>query len=131
MGDDRTDKNQRRHNKWHLLLASDRFYNPVCVNTSLCLKKTVHRRNQNAADRQKKQQPPVFKPQIGYKINAFMKQTAKSLFAVICGNFLYALTVKLFLLPGNLVTGGTTGIALTINHFLPIPIPALFWPSTS
>jgi len=51
-----------------------------------------------------------------------MKQTAKSLFAVICGNFLYALTVKLFLLPGNLVTGGTTGIALTINHFLPIPI---------
>jgi len=51
-----------------------------------------------------------------------MKQTAKSLIAVICGNFLYALTVKLFLLPGNLVTGGTTGIALTINHFFPIPI---------
>lgn len=51
-----------------------------------------------------------------------MKQTAKSLLAVVIGNFLYALTVKLFLLPGNLVTGGTTGIALTINHFLPIPI---------
>ncbi len=51
-----------------------------------------------------------------------MKQTARSLIAVICGNFLYALTVKLFLLPGNLVTGGTTGIALTINHFFPIPI---------
>lgn len=51
-----------------------------------------------------------------------MKQTAKSLLAVVAGNFLYALTVKLFLLPGNLVTGGTTGIALTINHFLPIPI---------
>ena len=51
-----------------------------------------------------------------------MKRTAKSLLAVVIGNFLYALTVKLFLLPGNLVTGGTTGIALTINHFLPIPI---------
>lgn len=51
-----------------------------------------------------------------------MKQTIKSLLAVVSGNFLYALTVKLFLLPGNLVTGGTTGIALTINHFFPIPI---------
>ena len=51
-----------------------------------------------------------------------MKETAKSLLAVAAGNFLYALTVKLFLLPGNLVTGGTTGIALTINHFFPIPI---------
>ena len=51
-----------------------------------------------------------------------MKQTAKSLLTVVFGNFLYALAVKLFLLPGNLVTGGTTGIALTINHFIPIPI---------
>ena len=51
-----------------------------------------------------------------------MKQTAKSLLAVVAGNFLYALTVKLFLLPGNLVTGGTNGIALTINHFMPISI---------
>lgn len=41
---------------------------------------------------------------------------------VIVGNFLYALTVKLFLLPANLVTGGTTGIALTIQHFFDIPI---------
>lgn len=45
-----------------------------------------------------------------------------SLMTVIVGNFLYALTVKLFLLPGGLVTGGTTGIALTMNHFWGIPI---------
>lgn len=45
-----------------------------------------------------------------------------SLILVIAGNFLYALTVKLFLLPVDLVTGGTTGIALTVNHFLNIPI---------
>lgn len=39
-----------------------------------------------------------------------------SLFSVVIGNFLYALTVKLFLLPAGLVTGGTTGIALTVNY---------------
>lgn len=45
-----------------------------------------------------------------------------SLACVILGNFLYALTVKLFLLPSGLVTGGTTGIALTIQHFCKMPI---------
>ena len=45
-----------------------------------------------------------------------------SLLCVILGNFLYALAVKLFLLPTGLVTGGTTGIALTIQHFCNIPI---------
>lgn len=46
----------------------------------------------------------------------------KSLIAVVLGNFLYALTVKLFLLPSGLVTGGTTGLALTVNHLWNIPI---------
>lgn len=49
-------------------------------------------------------------------------QTLSSLFLVTAGNFLYALTVKLFLLPSGLVTGGTTGIALTMNHFFGISI---------
>lgn len=49
-------------------------------------------------------------------------QTFLSLLMVIIGNFLYALSVKLFLLPGELVTGGTTGIALAVNHFFRIPI---------
>ncbi len=40
-----------------------------------------------------------------------------SLLWVLAGNCIYALTVTLFLLPVGLVTGGTTGIALTINHF--------------
>ena len=35
---------------------------------------------------------------------------------VAAGNFLYALTVKLFLLPAGLATGGTTGIALAVRH---------------
>lgn len=42
--------------------------------------------------------------------------TIVSILSVVIGNFLYALTVKLFLLPAGLVTGGTTGIALTVNH---------------
>lgn len=49
-------------------------------------------------------------------------QVLLSFIPVIAGNFLYALAVKLFLLPSGLVTGGTTGIALTINHFFGISI---------
>ena len=45
-----------------------------------------------------------------------------SLSFVIVGNFLYALTVKLFLLPSGLVMGGTTGIALTIQHFFGVSV---------
>lgn len=46
----------------------------------------------------------------------------KSVTAVVCGNFLYALAVKLFLIPADLVTGGTTGIALVMNHLWGIPV---------
>lgn len=46
----------------------------------------------------------------------------KTAFSVGVGNFIYALTVTLFLLPAGLVTGGTTGIALAINHVCEIPI---------
>lgn len=49
-------------------------------------------------------------------------QTLLSILFVVTGNALYALTVKLFLLPSGLVTGGTTGIALSANHFFNIPI---------
>lgn len=45
-----------------------------------------------------------------------------SLILVIGGNMIYALAVKLFLMPAGLVTGGTTGIALAINHAWGIPV---------
>ena len=45
-----------------------------------------------------------------------------SLAAVVAGNFLYAFTVKAFLMPAGLVTGGTTGIALTMEHLFQTPI---------
>ncbi len=41
---------------------------------------------------------------------------------VILGNMLYALAVKLFLLPSGLITGGTTGIALVMNHVAGVPV---------
>ena len=49
-------------------------------------------------------------------------QAPGMLLLVVAGNLLYALTVKLFLLPADLVTGGTKGIALAINHSLGIPV---------
>ena len=48
----------------------------------------------------------------------------KSTAAVVLGNFLYALLVKLFLLPAGLVTGGTTGMALVVEHLWNVPISA-------
>lgn len=42
--------------------------------------------------------------------------------SIVFGNFLYALTVQLFLVPSGLVTGGTTGMALAANHLWNIPI---------
>jgi uncharacterized membrane-anchored protein YitT (DUF2179 family) len=42
---------------------------------------------------------------------------------VLVGNALYALTVKLFVLPANLISCGTTGIALVVNHLTKLPVP--------
>lgn len=46
----------------------------------------------------------------------------KSVIPVVIGNIIYALVVKLFILPTNLMSSGTTGIALLANHFLGIPV---------
>ena len=45
-----------------------------------------------------------------------------SLLLVVLGNTVYALTVKLFLLPANLISCGTTGLAFTVNHLTGIPM---------
>lgn len=45
-----------------------------------------------------------------------------SLLLVLLGNTLYALTVKLFLLPAGLISCGTTGLAITVNHLTGIPM---------
>ena len=46
---------------------------------------------------------------------------------VLVGNTLYALTVKLFLLPANLISCGTTGIALMVNHMTGISISSFIF----
>ena len=45
-----------------------------------------------------------------------------SLAMVVFGNCIYALSVKLFVLPANLISCGTTGIALVVNQLSGIPI---------
>ena len=51
------------------------------------------------------------------------KKTWLSILMVLVGNCIYALSIKLFVLPANLMSCGTTGIALTVNHLTGIPIP--------
>lgn len=41
---------------------------------------------------------------------------------VLAGNALYALAVTMFILPCGLATGGSTGIALSVQHWLHIPV---------
>lgn len=44
------------------------------------------------------------------------------LLLVVLGNTLYVLSVKLFLLPAKLISSGSTGLALTVNHLTGLPI---------
>lgn len=41
---------------------------------------------------------------------------------LVVGNVIYAFAVALFVLPSNLMSCGTTGIALILNHFLNVPV---------
>ena len=59
-----------------------------------------------------------------------MQITKKKWFSwmlVLVGNIIYALTVKLFLLPANLISCGTTGIGLVLEHLLHIPLTAFIF----
>ncbi len=51
-----------------------------------------------------------------------MRRILMSVLSVAVGNFLTALTITLFIIPADLISGGTTGIALTVNHIWNIPI---------
>lgn len=50
-------------------------------------------------------------------MNTKRKQFIANFMIVVIGNFLYALSVKLFLQPAGLIMGGTMGLALSANHF--------------
>jgi len=47
-----------------------------------------------------------------------------SLALVLIGNILYSFSVKLFVIPANLISCGTTGIALVVSNLTPIPMSA-------
>ena len=49
-----------------------------------------------------------------------LKSLITSVLIVILGNMINALAIKLFLLPSGMITGGTTGIALTVTYFFDI-----------
>lgn len=46
----------------------------------------------------------------------------KNIIGILIGNTIYALGVTMFILPNNLITGGTTGMAIFLNTTLNIPI---------
>ena len=50
-----------------------------------------------------------------------------NLLLVLVGNVIYALSVKLFLLPANLMSCGTTGIGLVLNAAFGIPLTAFIF----
>ena len=50
------------------------------------------------------------------------KKLAQNLLLILAGNTIYALAVAAFILPGGLITGGTTGLAITAEYYFQIPI---------
>ena len=50
-----------------------------------------------------------------------------SVLLLLLGNTIYALAVKCFLLPANLISTGTTGLALVANHLFHIPLTAFIF----
>lgn len=46
----------------------------------------------------------------------------KNIFFVFLGNTIYALGITMFILPNQMIMGGTTGLALSFHHYFQIPI---------
>lgn len=51
--------------------------------------------------------------------------TWQTIIAILLGNISYALTVKLFLLPANLASGGGTGIALAVHYLTGLSVSGI------
>ena len=41
---------------------------------------------------------------------------------ILLGNTIYALAIVMFILPNNMITGGTTGLGIAIHHYFGLPI---------
>ena len=44
-----------------------------------------------------------------------MMKDIKNIIGILLGNTIYALGVTMFILPNNLITGGTTGMVMLVN----------------
>lgn len=51
----------------------------------------------------------------------------KNLAMILIGNTIYALAVVVFILPNSLITGGTTGLGLAMDHFFNVPLSTFVW----
>lgn len=51
-----------------------------------------------------------------------MKKKVYNLGIILLGNFLYSMAVAFFILPVGLITGGTTGIAIFVQHYTGLAI---------
>ena len=49
-----------------------------------------------------------------------MKQSLKVLLTIILGNAMLAFAICAFVIPYDIMLGGSNGIALAIQHFLPV-----------
>lgn len=56
------------------------------------------------------------------KMNQRNAGRIKNLILIFGGNTIYALGVVMFILPSGIITGGTTGLALSAGHYFGIPI---------
>lgn len=50
------------------------------------------------------------------------KTNIKHLFLILLGNTIYSLAIVVFILPNNMITGGTTGLGISVEHYVGLPI---------
>ncbi len=50
---------------------------------------------------------------------------ALEILTIMLGNIIYAVGIVLFIMPSGLITGGTTGIAIAVNHYTKLPISSI------
>lgn len=54
---------------------------------------------------------------------AVKKLNIKHLLLILLGNTIYTLGIVMFILPNGLITGGTTGLGITVEHYFGVDIP--------
>lgn len=53
------------------------------------------------------------------------RRLALEILTIMLGNFIYAVGIVFFIMPSGLITGGTTGIAIAVNHYTKLPISSI------